>query len=344
MVNSNENPYKQLARIINDSQNSVVGHPKLLTKCQQMYHQSNPENFFADFTRMIEAVLTNMTKNPNIERIIDFIAKFAVSLTVKPNAPTTPTADQNETNNKTLTDQSSSMDEIENHFLVELIKYLLKNTKANSDAVRYRCCQLLAKLMGAMSNDQFIDEELFDEMCDAMLERLKDISSRVQVQAINSIHRLQDPNDRQCRVIKALLFLMNYDPNWQVRFQALSNIAFSKNTLPHIIERVKDVHATVRRKALMILSEKVLIKFISIERRLFILNYSLKDIDEGVVDTCCKKLLPSWLTVKENNVVKLLKALDVVEASELMSLMLDKMYRDDSIEALIKDFTYLNEK
>ena len=188
-------------------------------------------------------------------------------------------------------------------------------------------------------NDQVVDEDLFDRLCDAMLERLKDINSRVQVQAIAAIYRLQDPNDRDCRVIRALLFLMTYDPHWQVRYQALSHVAFSRITLTDIIGRVCDPHPSVRRKALLILSEKVLIKFISIEKRLFILNYALKDDDKAVLETCCKKLLPSWLAFKENDIVKLLKALDVVEATDTAELMLTKMYADESLERLYSDFS-----
>jgi hypothetical protein len=138
---------------------------------------------------------------------------------------------------------------------------------------------------------------------------------------------------------------MTFDPNWQVRYQALSHVAFSKMTLPDIIDRVRDQNANVRRKALLILSEKVLIKFISIEKRLFILNYSLKDEDPSVLETCCKRLLPSWLAFKENDLCKLLKALDVVQATETMELMLDKMYTDSPTETLCNEFcTLLNEK
>jgi hypothetical protein len=199
--------------------------------------------------------------------------------------------------------------------------------------------------MSAISNEQFIDEDLYDRLCDAMLERLKDINSRVQVQALSAIYRLQDPNDRECRVTKALLFLMTHDPNWQVRYQSLSLIAFSKHTLREIIDRVRDPHPNVRRKALLILSEKVLIKFISIEKRLFILNYSLKSTDEGVLETCCKKLLPSWLAFKENDLCKLLKALDVVDATETCELMLNKMYAEAQLDSLCTDFSpILNEK
>lgn len=199
--------------------------------------------------------------------------------------------------------------------------------------------------MSSINNDnQFIEEDLFDKLCDAMLERLKDVNSKVQTQAVVAIHRLQDPNDRDCRVIQAFLFLMKHDPHWTVRFQALAHIAFSKQTLPSIIDRVRDVHPTVRRKALLILSEKVLIKFINMEKRIFILNYSLKDDNQTVLETCCKKLLPSWLAFKENNVIKLLKALDVVVATEIVELMLSKMYEDDSLEGLCKDFTLINDQ
>jgi len=178
-------------------------------------------------------------------------------------------------------------------------------------------------------------------LSDSLLERLKDINSRVQSQAISAIYRLQDPNDRDCRISTAFLFLMQYDPSWMVRFQALSHIAYSKQTLPDIIDRVRDPHPAVRRKALMILSEKVLIKFISIEKRLFILNYALKDDDASVVETCCKKLLPSWLVFKENEICKLLKALDVVEATETMGLMLEKMFENHSSQQLYEDVVHI---
>lgn len=55
---------------------------------------------------------------------------------------------------------------------------------------------MLSKIMGAISNEQFIEEDLYDRLSDALLERLKDINSRVICQAIAGIYRLQDPNDR----------------------------------------------------------------------------------------------------------------------------------------------------
>ena len=76
-----------------------------------------------------------------------------------------------------------------------------------------------------------------------------------------------------------------------------------------------------------------MIKFKSMDKRIFILNYALKDDDPLVLETCCKKLLPSWLAFKENKIIKLFKALDFVEATEIVELMMNKMYENDSLES-----------
>jgi condensin complex subunit 3 len=305
------------------------------------------KTFFDTFTLMLQPLLSNMQGNRHFDNSIDFICKF---ITTPPNSKDMDATMSQENNNsqknksKNEGEESTLMDTIddeytekENILLTYFIQFLLDNNKASADAVRYRTCQILSKLMIALNNDQ-IDEDIFDLICDSMLERLKDINSRVQQQAIAAIYRLQDPNDRECRVIHALKFLMTYDPNWQVRYQALSHVAFSKTTLSDIIDRVRDPNPMVRRKALVILSEKVLIKFISIEKRLFILNYALQDFDKGVVDTCCRKLLPSWLAFKENDICKLLKALDVVEATETIELMLNKMHANATLDSICNDF------
>lgn len=360
----NEILHQTLGNLIGQSQESAASHPKLIVRCQTIFRESNFDEFFETFSLVLQNILTITAKNPHLDKIMDFITKFSTSLSKSQQADTTIIAgnenkkvsDNNETeqecdddentfvsaSNQTVNrTQQSTILEDDNIFLTTLLDYLIEISRANSDVVRFRCCQLLSKLMVAISNDQFIDEDLYDRLSDSLLERLKDINSRVQAQAISAIYRLQDPNDRDCRISTAFLFLMQYDPNWQVRFQALSHIAFSKQTLPDIIDRVRDPHPSVRRKALMILSEKVLIKFISIEKRLFILNYALKDEDTSVIETCCKKLLPSWLVFKENDVCKLLKALDVVEATETMGLMLEKMFENHSSQQLYDDVAHI---
>ncbi len=201
-----------------------------LLMCSFRTKKTPIQKFFDTFTLAMEGLMVTMVKNPHVDRIIDFIAKLASSLSNQNKTlgggEDVQQSQPPETSSQTLEPQEE--EEYENAFLTLLIDYLIANNKSNSDAVRYRCCQILSKLMGAINNEQFIDEDLYDRLCDALLERLKDVNSRVQVQAVAAIYRLQDPNDRECRVMKALLFLLTYDPHWQVRYQALSHVAFSK--------------------------------------------------------------------------------------------------------------------
>lgn len=143
----------------------------------------------------------------------------------------------------------------------------------------------------------------------------------------------------------ALLFQLSTNSNWQVRYQALSHIEYSLETLPIIIDRVLcDLHANCRQKALLILSDKVVAKYISNENRMLVLRHSLNDNDQIVVDTCYKKLLPSWMAFMENNIIKLLKLLDVVKSRQTVELMLEKMFAEEDLSVLCKNFDLINEK
>ena len=129
--------------------------------------------------------MLSMQKNPNIDRSLDFITKFAsVASTKQPssnkeNAKPASKANHDATDatlvnssEVTMGDEEEGEDN-ENPFLTALIDWLIDNLKANCDAVRYRCCNILSKLMAAISNEQFIDEDLYDRLCDGLLERLK---------------------------------------------------------------------------------------------------------------------------------------------------------------------------
>ena len=91
----------------------------------------------------------------------------------------------------------------------------------------------------------------------------------------------------------------------------------------------------------VIVADKSLVEHLSIEKRLFILNYALNDEQQQVVETCARKLLQSWLILRQNSALKLLKSLDVCGSSDLMTLMLDKLYANKRLDALIIDFVQL---
>lgn len=50
-------------------------------------------------------------------------------------------------------------------FLVEVLNFLIKNHNARDKAVRYRCCQLINKLLGRLGDDDTIGRvDLYKDM------------------------------------------------------------------------------------------------------------------------------------------------------------------------------------
>ena len=107
-----------------------------------------------------------------------------------------------------------------------------------------------------------------------MLERLKDKVAEIRAQAVTALQRLQDPKDEECPIIRAYLFHLAHDPNNIVRRtigridqsghsnlmcspMTVRCIGATRLTLPHILERTRDIDDHVRRAAYKFLAEKV---------------------------------------------------------------------------------------
>ena len=73
---------------------------------------------------------------------------------------------------------------------------------ANDRAVRYRSCQMVNKLLYQMGDEAAIDDELYDQIYECMLQRLRDKFPVVRVQAVFALSRLQDPSDQDCPIIE----------------------------------------------------------------------------------------------------------------------------------------------
>ena len=78
---------------------------------------------------------------------------------------------------------------------------LLQSHNACEQGVRYRCCQMVNKLLYRMGDEAQIDDDLYDRIYECMLQRLRDKCPIVRVQAVFALSRLQDPNDQDCPVI-----------------------------------------------------------------------------------------------------------------------------------------------
>ncbi|XP_019509781.1 PREDICTED: condensin complex subunit 3 isoform X3 [Hipposideros armiger] len=210
--------------------------------------------------------------------------------------------------------------------VVALSRTYLTSHEANSNAVRFRVCQLVNKLLGSMPENAQIDDDLFDKINEAMLIRLKDKIPNVRIQAVLALSRLQDPKDDECPVANAYATLIENDSNPEVRRAVLSCIAPSAKTLPKIVGRTKDVKEAVRKLAYQVLAEKVHMRAMSIAQRVMLLQQGLNDRSDAVKQAVKKHLLQGWLQFTEGNILELLHRLDVENSSEVAVSVLNALF------------------
>ncbi|XP_028721718.1 condensin complex subunit 3 [Peromyscus leucopus] len=278
---------------------------KLVVALSRTYGAMDDKTAFQDqFVHYLKYALVVYKREPAVERVIDFAAKFVTSFH--------------------QTDQEE--EEEDGGILNYLFTFLLKSHEANSSAVRFRVCQLINKLLGSMPENAQIDDDLFDKINEAMLIRLKDKIPNVRIQAVLALSRLQDPKDDDCPVVDAYVTLIENDSNPEVRRAVLSCIAPSAKTLPKIVGRTKDVKEAVRKLAYQVLAEKVHMRAMSIAQRVLLLQQGLNDRSEAVKQAVQKHLLQGWLRFTEGNILELLHRLDVENSSDVAVSVLNSLF------------------
>ncbi|ERE88687.1 condensin complex subunit 3-like protein [Cricetulus griseus] len=288
---------------------------KLVVALSRTYGaMDNKTAFQEEFVHYLKYAMVVYKREPAVERVIDFAAKFVTSFH--------------------QTDEEEEEEE-DGGILNYLFTFLLKSHEANSTAVRFRVCQLINKLLGSMPENAQIDDDLFDKINEAMLIRLKDKIPNVRIQAVLALSRLQDPKDDDCPVVDAYVTLIENDSNSEVRRAVLSCIAPSAKTLPKIVGRTKDVKEAVRKLAYQVLAEKVHMRAMSIAQRVLLLQQGLNDRSDAVKQAVQKHLLQGWLRFTEGNILELLHRLDVENSSEVAVSVLNSLFSVTPLNELV---------
>ncbi|KAK2500118.1 hypothetical protein MC885_006452 [Smutsia gigantea] len=269
---------------------------KLVVALSRTYRTMDDKTVFhEEFVHYLKYAMVVYKREPTVERVIEFAAKFVTSFH--------------------QSDTDDEEEEEDGGILNYLFTFLLKSHEANSSAVRFRVCQLINKLLGSMPENAQIDDDLFDKINEAMLIRLKDKVPNVRIQAVLALSRLQDPKDDECAVVNAYATLIENDSNPEVRRAVLSCIAPSAKTLPRIVGRTKDV-----------LAEKVHMRAMSIAQRVMLLQQGLNDRSDTVKQAMKKHLLQGWLQFTEGNILQLLHRLDVENSSDVAVSVLNALF------------------
>ncbi|XP_030047085.1 LOW QUALITY PROTEIN: condensin complex subunit 3 [Microcaecilia unicolor] len=316
----------QIKEAFDLAQKPHQNHAKLVSALRSTYNKVEDKTiFYEEFVHFLKYPMVVYKRELAVERVMDFVTRFITSF-YQPES-----------------EDGTEEEDDENSPVNYLFNFLLKSHNANSQAVRFRVCQLINKLLGSLPENAQIDDDLFDKIHDTMLIRLKDKVPNVRIQSVLALARLQDPQDENCPVTNAYLLLLENDSNPEVRRAVLSCIAPSAKTLPQIVGRTMDIKDVVRKLAYQVLSEKIHMRALSIAQRVQLLQQGLNDRSDAVKEVMQKKLLQAWLRFCDGDVLELLHRLDVENCSEVAISALNVMFALSPINELVQNCKNLDD-
>lgn len=181
-------------------------------------------------------------------------------------------------------------------------------------------------LLDTMGDNASIDDELCNRIMQCMTDRILDKSPKVRAQAAIALHRLQEPNNKECPVIGVYLFHVAKDPSAEVRRVILAKMAKNKKTLDAAIKRTRDVDDSVRKMAYLFIS-KITVKSLTISQREQLIHNGLQDRSDNIKKCVREILIPAWLRYYDQNYINFLKAIDAEHAAETASLALGCLFK-----------------
>ncbi|KAG0233361.1 nuclear condensing complex subunit [Mortierella sp. GBAus27b] len=327
--------------IFQESQKTSANHHKnanLLRKiqeqCAEIAGEEGEEAFNKEFIRNLNVVLAIKKKEPGADRVIQFVSSFIIH-TRKKDMETVAANGNGE--------DEEAAEGISSRFVEHLMRHLFKGVRVKEKQVRIRSCQLLAlstNSLGAM------DDDLYTELKESLMERARDKEAAVRVQAIFALSKLQEDGeeeeDDEGSVVRKLVDLMQHDPSAEVRRSAVFNTEQTKATLPYILERARDTDAYNRRGVFTKPMESISdFRILSIEDRERLLRYGLSDRDEGVKKACTKMVATKWIQQADDNLLEFMERLDVMGsnvADDVLKAFFD--YRADIIGNLMFNDTF----
>ena len=259
--------------------------------------------FSTSFISCLKIFFTKAENNPNVDNVINFAAKFAISF---------------------INDQAPQEEVQTNPFLFQIFDFLLLHHNSRKTAIRFHICQFLNLMLNSLGPNAVLEDDLCNKITTAMVERMLDSAGTVRAQAVLTMMRLQNPDVEHCPVLTVYLFHLNKDPYAGVRKAILLSIAVHKKVLTAVLERIMDINEGVRKLAYQFM-HKIAVKSLSIKQRVDLLKSGLTDRSRIVQDYIKNHLLPLWLQDYKGDYKTLLIALDVETATKTAILAINAL-------------------
>ncbi|VDP51522.1 unnamed protein product [Schistosoma curassoni] len=332
MSNIPKDSESEILEVFEECQLNNLSHDRLCVKLKNIYDNTRFTHFADDFFELCRYSLVSSERSSYRERTIDFITKFALFCGKS---------------------DDSSQDTLNNRLLLKLFLFCIKLSfivfyyaclliyssnqynECPNPAVRFRCMQIIHKLLDGIGDNGIMPEELYRTLQSILLRRVYDTKVSVRVEAIQALSRMQDPTDAECPVVEAFIWLTRHDPTAEVRRAALAAMVLTTRTLPSLVERCRDLADNVRRAAYKLLASRGILRPLSIAKRIRILQDGLSDRSEEV-RKATKELVLAWFNGTNRDPVLLLRRLDPEGDPSTSQKALDSLFEMLPLDDLLK--------
>ncbi|XP_049539399.1 condensin complex subunit 3-like [Anopheles darlingi] len=257
-------------------------HAKLIRELKGLYATVAHDSFMKSFLQVIKRQMEHEETNEYANNVFMFCATFVADPEYSEQSETHPV-------------MSSLFD-----WLLSTISY--------APLVRFRICQLVNLVLNALGSDATLDDSICDKILRYMLERMRDVSQHVRVQAVLALQRLQDPTNPEDAVCRAYIYHLDKDPSPKVRQTIISSLGPNYRSLPHIIDRLWDVDERVRRHTYMQMSSFPVRQY-KVAQRLKFLEQGLTDHAESVKKVVRNVMIPQWFESYQQDHIVFIEAL-----------------------------------
>lgn len=277
------------------------------------------DEFFVELRDLLMVIIPNSESSEYVERLIDLTAQFLA-------APYHPS-------------DSNEPVRAENRLFTSILRCAVEWSCSSRRLVRERTCKLIDKALRYVKGEEnFIDDDLLDDVEAAMMTRLRDRIGSVRALAVGSLSRLQNPTNAKCKIVELFLFHLEHDPNVEVRSAILVNMVPSTRTLEAILQRTRDVKDVVRKLAYERIADKIPVVYLSIKQRTSLAGSGLNDSSESVRTVVSQKLIPTWLKHCKGKVADLLRLLDIHGSEQAIETLLKELLKQQDADQIIVDF------
>ncbi|SJX60507.1 related to Condensin complex subunit 3 [Sporisorium reilianum f. sp. reilianum] len=203
------------------------------------------------FVGCLDRVLPIKKGVPNADRICKFVAGYVAYAQeqFRLQARAEKAAERKAARLPEDDDDEEEEDTTATRFTTLLIKHLIKGSVSKNKNVRLRCCGCIALLMNGV---EALDEDMFQRLKTFLLDRARDKESSIRTQAVIALSKLQvnddeeDDDDSQ-EIRQALIETLRFDSSGEARRAALWDINPSRENMPLLLERLRDIEPINRR-------------------------------------------------------------------------------------------------